>query len=63
MQSLIEGVKGAQGDFVGLTKSDTFHLRDEIKLTELIDQIGGLDVARENRQSISLEHCLISSLQ
>ena len=63
MQGLIVGVKGAQGDFVGLTKSDTFHLRDKIKLTELIYQIGGLDVARENRQSISLKHCLISSLQ
>ena len=63
MQGLIVGVKGAQGDFVGLTKRDTFHLRDKIKLTELIDQIGGLDVARENRQSISLEHCLIRSPQ
>ena len=63
MQGLIVGVKGAQGDFVGLTKSDTFHLRDEIKLTELIDQIGGLDVARKDGQGVSLEHSLISSPQ
>ena len=63
MQGPIVGVERTQGDFVCLARRDAFHLRDEIKLTELIDQIGGLDVTRENGQGVSLEHSLISSPQ
>ena len=63
MQGPIVGVQGTQRDFVCFARRDAFHLRNEIKLEELIDQVGGLDVAREDGQGVALEHNLICSPQ